>query len=1762
MTRKLIYIMGSAVIGIVSLLVVMLIMMGTGSLDATPTKLVFSSPSADKIYDGTPLVATDWELVSGALKEGHTANVQVSGTQTQVGTTDNHISVTVSDQKGADVTEYYRIEYQVGQLTVTSRSIEISAENAEKVYDGTPLAGTKWKVTDGSLAEGHTAQVTLTGSLTTPGQTTCSASVAILNTAGEDVSANYVISCNSALLTVLRRHVTLLSSSAEKVYDGVPVTAPYVTVADGSLATGHRLSISNTASLQNAGEKENRFVATVYDAEGNDVTEHYDLTYAFGSLKVHRISLSVQTDSAIKEYDGTPLVCNTWKSVTGSPIPGETLFADFTASRTDCGTAENTAVFSVKAQDGTDTTANYAIEIINGTLTVTAKGFTVVSATATKEYDGLPLTDQTTSITSGELAEGHTLVATFTGSQLSAGSSANTFTVRILDQNRTDVTANYAPALIYGNLTVTKRPITVSSVPASKVYDGTVLADHQTEILLGSVADGETAVIVVTGEQTLAGSSPNRFTMAVYDAEGRDVSTNYTITPSFGELTVLKRSLTLLSGTSTKVYDGVALTNETVTVEAGSVAEGQTAEIQVTGTITEVGEAENIFAVKIVNEAEEDITANYDILPVYGTLTVTKRELTLSSESDAKVYDGLPLTNGTVTIQSGSVAEGQIAEIQVTGTVTKAEEVENIFTVTIRDNETDVTENYEITCLFGTLTVTKRELTIRSASDSKVYDGLPLVNESAIIEEGTVAEGQSAEILVTGTVTNATEVENAFTVCILDQSKTDVTENYEITRLFGTLTVTKRELTIRSASDSKVYDGLPLVNDATTIEDGTVAERQSIDIQVTGSVTEAREVNNYFTVSIWENETNVTENYSITHHYGTLTVTKRKLTVSSASDAKVYDALPLTNPSATIEEGTLAEGQSAELQVTGTITKAGQATNTVTVLITDGQDVNVTRNYDITYKEGTLTVEPLLIVVSTASGIKEYDGTPLYLPQYAIVSEQQLLAGHTVSEAVMLTAITNVADSPAFNQISCFTIADGDGLDVTENYRIKYEMGKLVILPREITVRTGSASKFYDGTELTCDAWKIVSLTTLLEGHSMQIAVSGTQTEVGESENITAEEIILDADGNEVTKNYDITYQYGILTVKGDPHMPDGGEGGGEGEDTGEGGMPGDGEESDDTPGEGEGTREEETSAIDGDGDGDGDGGGDGGGGGGGGGGDSSGISGPPADMETVTMLRIKTQKDVSVYLREKSYGNYHGQYWSAATPYDKTLEGAYGFTYLPATALENSGYLSSVMEIQNVTSTAYHMPYFTSMEEYRYDVQSSDVSFTGDGTDYALYFYDYNGYGLDLQSSDAYSLAEGAYRVHVYLHYLTIDTDTQSYMDGIIAAYNFDKNDEDIIAKVAAFIQTSAKYNLKYDRALDEEDNIVTAFLSEYKEGICQHYASAATMLFRALKIPARYTVGYVGQGVAGEWRDVTNKEAHAWVEVYIDGVGWIPVEVTGSGDSENDGGGGGGGGFMKPKLSIRPADAYMQYDINNPNAVLRPDGTLVGLDALLDIGYTYEAVISGERSLPGITRSKIASFILYNEKHEDVTDQFDITMSRGKIHVYMEELFVKTGGGSKVYDGTPLVNTEYTLTGDLLANHRLETLECKGSITGVGRKANTCTLKIVDESGSDVTDYYKINVTYGVLQITPRTLHIKANSAEKPYDGTPLVDAGYTVEGDLAAGDILTVTVIGTQTSIGRSDNTIAEIIITDAFGNNTLSNYKITYDNGKLFVSPPKK
>ena len=90
----------------------------------------------------------------------------------------------------------------------------------------------------------------------------------------------------------------------------------------------------------------------------------------------------------------------------------------------------------------------------------------------------------------------------------------------------------------------------------------------------------------------------------------------------------------------------------------------------------------------------------------------------------------------------------------------------------------------------------------------------------------------------------------------------------------------------------------------------------------------------------------------------------------------------------------------------------------------------------------------------------------------------------------------------------------------------------------------------------------------------------------------------------------------------------------------------------------------------------------------------------------------------------------------------------------------------------------------------------------------------------------------------------------------------------------------------------LPEGKDFVEYFLLESKTGYSAHYATAATLLLRAAGVPARYVEGYLLSDKTWENNlpdedgkytvNVTDNEAHAWVEIYFDNYGWMPVEVT----------------------------------------------------------------------------------------------------------------------------------------------------------------------------------------------------------------------------------------------------------------------------------------
>ncbi|MGE4282661.1 MAG: DUF4129 domain-containing transglutaminase family protein [Clostridia bacterium] len=134
-----------------------------------------------------------------------------------------------------------------------------------------------------------------------------------------------------------------------------------------------------------------------------------------------------------------------------------------------------------------------------------------------------------------------------------------------------------------------------------------------------------------------------------------------------------------------------------------------------------------------------------------------------------------------------------------------------------------------------------------------------------------------------------------------------------------------------------------------------------------------------------------------------------------------------------------------------------------------------------------------------------------------------------------------------------------------------------------------------------------------------------------------------------------------------------------------------------------------------------------------------------------------------------------------------------------------------------------------------------------------------------------------------------------------IIAQYS---NQDNITPKVSELaMEISKDYNNRYDKAAAIEKYLSTKytytlspgdtpegrdfaeyFLLDLKKGYCTYYASAMTLMVRSLGIPARYVEGYVlpANADSGGVYHVTNELSHAWVEVFLEGFGWVRFEPT----------------------------------------------------------------------------------------------------------------------------------------------------------------------------------------------------------------------------------------------------------------------------------------
>lgn len=155
-----------------------------------------------------------------------------------------------------------------------------------------------------------------------------------------------------------------------------------------------------------------------------------------------------------------------------------------------------------------------------------------------------------------------------------------------------------------------------------------------------------------------------------------------------------------------------------------------------------------------------------------------------------------------------------------------------------------------------------------------------------------------------------------------------------------------------------------------------------------------------------------------------------------------------------------------------------------------------------------------------------------------------------------------------------------------------------------------------------------------------------------------------------------------------------------------------------------------------------------------------------------------------------------------------------------------------------------------------------------------------------DLQSEAQmqYLTFESVYRNFVYNNYCKIGAKSEATIQ---RALNLTKTEEATIYSATKSIRQALERQLTVSDELKftkNSKNYLYELLLKQKKGNSVAYATTATLAYRMLGFPARYVEGYYYKAKDSKKKSITltTKDAHAWVEVYFDGIGWLPIEVT----------------------------------------------------------------------------------------------------------------------------------------------------------------------------------------------------------------------------------------------------------------------------------------
>ena len=1127
-----------------------------GTLVITPRVLTITSGSDSKEYDGTPLTNSKITVTGDGFAENEGATYDVTGSQLDVGSSDNTFDYTLNDNTKAD---NYIITKELGKLTVTQKSSEITikALSDSKLYDGTPLTNDKYEFTQNILADGDVLHVTVEGSITNyeDGVDGKVANVVtdyyVTNSNGDVITENYKFAPSiNGTLEIIRRNVTLTSATDDKVYDGTPLTKDEVTVSGDGFAENEGATYDVTGSQTDAGSSDNSFTYTLND---NTKAGNYIITTVVGKLTVtasdKEVVVYISGNTGTEKYDGTE------KAVTGYEVTGisNNLYkeSDFTFSGKATVSAtdvkETAYMMGLTAADFENTNENFSkvtFIVTDGSLTITPRKVTLTSQSKTKEYDGSPLTRPDVTVSGDGFVDGEVTDIKAIGTITMVGEVDNDI-VYTKGANFKD--SNYIVTPVIGKLGITQstKEIKVAANSNNWEYDGKFHADGGYTVTFGTetytVAAGESATLS-TGD-TVTAVITKQVKNVADSVDGNNAIVTLTIynraqyakvSQANGTLTITAKPLTIKADDDEKVYDGQPLTKNSFTNT--DLAEGDVLTATVTGSQTNVGSSDNIASDAVIMAGDENVTANYTITYEKGTLTVTPVTdeviVTVTERGGDYLYDGKEkLVEGYDAVSSNPLYTAADYSFSGDATVngTNAGSYDMELVPEDFENTSPNFTNITFIIVDGKLNIAQRKVLMTSADGEKVYDGTPLTNSTVTVTGDGFAEGEGAAYNVTGSQLDEGSSDNSFTY---ELNEGTLAANYIIETAEGKLTVKPilTEITITAESDEKMYDGSALTNGNFTFTDGILIEGDVLTAVVEGSQLNAGSSANVVKSHVvMRGDTDVTANYRFADYVdGKLTVTARKVLMTSADDEKVYDGTPLTNDKVTVTGDGFIEGEGATYDVTGSQLDVGSSDNTFTYELNEG---TLADNYIIETEEGELTVTcpEQHIVITANSAEKTYDGTPL-------TDDGFTYTDFVLAEGDVLTAVVEGSQTDAgssANVVKSYRVMRGDE-DVTANYIFDDPVdGTLTVTKRKVTLTSGTACKIYDGKYLTCNKVEVGG-DGFVEGEGATYDVTGKRKDIGWSYN----DFTYTLNDNTKADNYEITIERGILYVKDQAEKP------------------------------------------------------------------------------------------------------------------------------------------------------------------------------------------------------------------------------------------------------------------------------------------------------------------------------------------------------------------------------------------------------------------------------------------------------------------------------------------------------------------------------------------------------------------------------------------------------------------------------------------------